>query len=435
MNKSSYFKKFLCVGGIVLIFEVLFFLHIWADGYSFRNIDGYSILTIWAAVLMLIFLVFSVLGLLNVDSRIRNLHDAEKRVEEIEVEMTKLLHEFQLSAEKEKRNIVKKAEEEVVKIMDKSAVRQNNFDILTQIQNNPDPEFRIKRYTAFLNEKGNLEGVNLAFVHTQRGLAYQDLKRYDEAERDYEQAMNLIPEDFDAYLAMGTLYAKVKKQFEKAIEYYEKAVKLKPTLAVGYEMIGNAYSNLGNYDKAEEYYSRANDCGLELGQWYYNKALKIKQSGEDPNGSIAESFYKRCLKLNPFFMPAAINLAMIYRDRNENDKALKVLSSIVEGNFNEEFKNVVIQRGVCLNFANRPYDALNDFLWVKRYAPNNIQNLSNLALTCLKVGKFLDAEFYALRGLEQATMQNNHTCNSDFDNVLSVVSQIKRDMKRNVGNL
>lgn len=88
----------------MLLFEVLFFLNIWADGYSFRNIDGYSILTIWAAVLMLIFLVFSVLGLLNVDSRIRNLHDAEKRVEEIEAKMTKLLQEFQMSAEKEKRN-------------------------------------------------------------------------------------------------------------------------------------------------------------------------------------------------------------------------------------------------------------------------------------------------------------------------------------------
>lgn len=416
----------------MLLFEVLFFLNIWADGYSFRNIDGYSILTIWAAVLMLIFLVFSVLGLLNVDSRIRNLHDAEKRVEEIESKMTKLLHEFQLSAEKEKRNIVKKAKEEVVKIMDKSAVRQNNFDILTQIQNNPDPEFRIKRYTAFLNEKGSLEGVNLAFVHTQRGLAYQDLKRFDEAERDYEQAIALFPEDFDAYLAMGTLYAKEKKQFEKAIEYYEKAVKLKPTLAVGYEMIGNAYSNLENYDKAEEYYSKANDCGLELGQWYYNKALKVKQSGEDPSGSIAESFYKRCLKLNPFFMPAAINLAMIYRERNDNDKALKVLSSVVEGNFNEEFKNVVLQRGICLNFANRPLDALSDFLWVERFAPNNVQNLSNLALTCLKVGKFLEAEFYAMRGLEQGSIQNLHTCDSDFDNVLSIVNQYKRDVMKNV---
>lgn len=411
----------------MLLFEALFFLHILADGYSFRNIDGYSILTIWAAVLMLIFLVFSVLGLLNVDSRIRNLHDAEKRVEEIETKMTKLLHDFQLSAEKEKRNIVKKAEEEVVKIMDKSAVRQNSFDILTQIQNNPDPEFRIKRYTAFLNEKGNLEGVNLAFVYTQRGLAYQDLRRLDEAERDFEQAMELFPEDFDAFLAMGTLYAKEKRQFEKAIEYYDKAIKLKPSLAVGYEMIGNAYSNLKDYDRAEEYYSKANDCGLELGQWYYNKALKVKQSGEDPTGAIAESFFKRCLKLNPYFLPAVINLAMIYRNRGDNNKALEVLSKVVEEQFNEDFKNVMIQRGICLNFANRPFDALSDFIWVEQHKPNNVQNLSNLALTCLKVGKFLEAEQYALKGLEQASIQNIHNCDIDFDNVLEIIAKIKKD--------
>lgn len=412
----------------MLLFEVLFFLHIWADGYSFRNIDGYSILTIWAAVLMLIFLVFSVLGLLNVDSRIRNLHDAEKRVEEIETKMTTLLHEFQLSAENEKKNIIKKAEEEVVKIMDKSAVRQNNFDILTQIQNNPDPEFRIKRYTAFLNEKGNLEGINLAFVHTQRGLAYQDLRRLDEAERDFEQAMKLYPEDFDSFLAMGTLYAKEKHQFEKAIEYYEQAVRLKPTLAVGYEMIGNAYSNLENYDKAEEYYSKANDCGLELGQWYYNKALKVRQSGEDTSGAIAESFYKRCLKLNPYFLPAVMNLAMIYRERGENGRALDVLSKVVEEQFNKDFKNIVLQRGICLSIANQPFDALSDFIWVERHYSNNVQNLSNLASTYLKICRFPEAEYYAKKGLEQASIQNIHNYDIDFDGVLRVITKIKKDI-------
>ena len=128
----------------MFLFEVLFFIHILSDGYSFKNIDGYSVLTIWAAVMTLVFLVFSVLGLLNIDSRIRNLHDAEKRVEDIESRMTALLEDFKISAEKEKESIVKKAEGEIMKIMDKSALRQNNFDILTQIQNNPDPEFRIK---------------------------------------------------------------------------------------------------------------------------------------------------------------------------------------------------------------------------------------------------------------------------------------------------
>lgn len=54
----AYYKRFLIIGGVLLLFEVMFFLHIWADGYSFRNIDGYSVLTIWAAVMMLIFLVF-----------------------------------------------------------------------------------------------------------------------------------------------------------------------------------------------------------------------------------------------------------------------------------------------------------------------------------------------------------------------------------------
>lgn len=428
-NSNSYCKRFLLIGGIVFLFEVLFFLHIWADGYSFRNIDGYSVLTIWAAVLMLIFLVFSVLGLLNVDSRIRNLHDAEKRVEDIETKMTSLLEEFKISAEKEKQGIVKKAEEEIVKIMDKSAIRQNNFDILTQIQNNPDPEYRIKRYTAFLGEGVHHEGVNPAFVYTQRGLAYQDLKRFDEAEVDFKRAMELFPNDFDSYLAMGTLYAKERRDFKTAIVYYEKAVKAKPTLAVGYEMIGNAYSNLGDYDKAEEYYSKANDCGLELGQWYYNKALKVMSSGEDPTGAIAESFYKRCLKLNPHFLPAALNLAMVYRDRGDNPKALEVLSSLVEGNFSEEYKNVVLQRGICLNVANRPFDALADFIWVERHSPSNVQNLSNLALTSLKVGRFIEAEFYAVRGLEQAAVQNIHNCDADFNSVLSIVAKIKRDME------
>lgn len=64
------------------------------------------------------------------------------------------------------------------------------------------------------------------------------------------------PANFEAQMSAGDMYAQIKK-FDKALEFYEKANKIKPD---DYQMIvklGNANYDLKNYPAAEKWYEAA----------------------------------------------------------------------------------------------------------------------------------------------------------------------------------
>jgi tetratricopeptide (TPR) repeat protein len=62
-----------------------------------------------------------------------------------------------------------------------------------------------------------------------RGVAYADLKQFEKAIQDYNQAIELDPKYTHAFNNRGTAYIKLK-QFEKAIQDYNQAIELDPEL-------------------------------------------------------------------------------------------------------------------------------------------------------------------------------------------------------------
>ena len=421
-------KCFLVAISVVAAFELLFFLHALVDAYRFDNIDAFGVFTIWAAVLTIVFLVFAVMGLLNIDNRIKELNDARDRLSAMEIEMRTEINNFKLSTEEERKKIVSKARQEVIELMNESTKRQNTFDRLTQIACTPDPMARIAQYTEILKEKNEKDGVNIGFIYCKRAEAYQEMQRDVEALRDFERAIDLIPQEVDPYLGIGCFYVHRKKDYQKSIEYFEKAVKIKPTLGVGYSNIANSYAAMGEYEKANEYYQRADDCGVESAEWFYNKALTISRSGEDDPGlKIQESYYRRCLSLEPLFFRAAINLAMVHRERNEDGKAEEILSDLIsKSTYRPEFVNSVIQRGICTMKMNRFAEAYNDFAFAYVFAPKNTQVLCNLANCALRLFRLNEADEFASVGMEYAKIENNQDILKEFQYILNALASIKQ---------
>ena len=117
-----------------------------------------------------------------------------------------------------------------------------------------DPEKSLALY------KKVLEITKEAYYYICRGIAYDDLKRYDEALNDYQEAIKLDPENPHAYNNIGIVY-KEKKDFET------------------YVKMGEAYKELHDTVKAKENYQKALD--------YYNKVLEIVDSDDDTEEAIA----------------------------------------------------------------------------------------------------------------------------------------------------
>ncbi|MDM8536537.1 DnaJ domain-containing protein [Desulfobacterales bacterium HSG17] len=59
----------------------------------------------------------------------------------------------------------------------------------------------------------------------------------------------------------------------------------------------------------------------------YNKAMEYHNKGKIIE---AEHFYKKILKKSEYFMPAHINLGMLYRQRGENSKAVQCFKQVLE---------------------------------------------------------------------------------------------------------
>lgn len=416
-------KTFLCVIICVGITEAVFFLNYYMGFVDYPELSQIDVISVWASVLTIVFLIFSVLGLLQIDAKMKELTAVKEHLIGLSDSMKSELSEFKKSAKEERDKITRQATKEVANIINVSRKKQNIYDKLTQIANITAPDVRIKQYTAFLQNNQNEEGVNYAFVYICRGDAYCELEKPDKAFNDYEHAIQLSPEDDSPYVAMGCYYVK-QKDYPKSIEYFEKALKLRPENIVMNVNIANSYAAMQQYDKAQKYYDLATDANPEQEEYYYNKALQISHSKEYTTTDVVENYYRHCLRLNPLFYKAAINLAGIYRDKNESEKAFDIYSKIIGFGHIDDFEMLILQRGICNRLRHRLAAALIDFNQVYSMNPYNVQNLTNLALTYFEMHMFGQAYEYLGTAMTEADKQNVHFCDGDLNMLKAELDKI-----------
>ncbi len=66
---------------------------------------------------------------------------------------------------------------------------------------------------------------NIAVVYNNRGICYNNQKKYDEAIKDYDKAIELDENEVGTYFNRGLCYHDQKK-YDKAIKDYDKAIEL-----------------------------------------------------------------------------------------------------------------------------------------------------------------------------------------------------------------
>ena len=131
-----------------------------------------------------------------------------------------------------------------------------------------------------------------------RGMAYADNKKdYDRAITDYNKAIELDPKYVHAYNNRGRAYADNKKDYDRAITDYNKAIELDPKYVHAYNNRGRVYAyNKKDYDRAITDYNRV----IELDPKYvhaYNNRGSAYESKKDTNRAIAD--YHKALALDP----------------------------------------------------------------------------------------------------------------------------------------
>ena len=154
--------------------------------------------------------------------------------------------------------------------------------------------------------------------HHYKGNFYQEIKEYDKAIEHYQGAIKLDLNFVSSYNGLGNVYYNQKK-YEKAKEFFEKAIELDPNFALAYNGLGNAYYNQKKYEKAKEFFEKAIEFDPNfalaynnLGIIYYNQKKYEK----------AIELYEKALELDSNYASAYNNLGIVYYDQNNFERAI-----------------------------------------------------------------------------------------------------------------
>jgi type IV pilus assembly protein PilF len=155
------------------------------------------------------------------------------------------------------------------------------------------------------------------------GIAYRNLRDLDKAIYHFLKALRLKPNYPEAENNLGTVYL-MKKQWDKAITSFEKAA-LNPLYRspyVAYTNLGYAYHELGEYEKAIEYYGKAISRFVKYSPAYLNMGLSLEALGRTKE---AEEAYRSALHYAPGDPKPHLYLGRLYLKLDDEQKASEEL--------------------------------------------------------------------------------------------------------------
>ena len=144
-----------------------------------------------------------------------------------------------------------------------------------------------------------------ARAHFNYGASLQKVRRLNEAEKEYNTALQIDPSYAKVYINLGQLFVTTSK-LDEARKNYEKAIALDPGTAETHSGYAYVLERLGQPDQASAEYQTAIRLNPKSPQLCYAYAIFLDKRGET-DAAIAQ--YQRALELNPKFADAHSELA------------------------------------------------------------------------------------------------------------------------------
>ena len=148
------------------------------------------------------------------------------------------------------------------------------------------------------------------------GAALAAMKRYDEAEAVYRQALAQAPEDRGLHLNLAALY-RATGRYGQAVEHYRRVLATKADAAV-FLALGRVYKRMGATEQAREAFVEALS-GDEVRAQATNELglIEVRQGALER----AVDYFAMALKAAPGNHLIAFNLGAAYNDLGQLDKA------------------------------------------------------------------------------------------------------------------
>ncbi|HUI06133.1 MAG TPA: tetratricopeptide repeat protein [Verrucomicrobiae bacterium] len=140
--------------------------------------------------------------------------------------------------------------------------------------------------------------------HSTLGIALQRAGKIQEAIANYQQALQVTPDDALTHYNLGTALAEAG-QVPEAIAQYEQAVQIQPDFAYAHNNLGLALAKLGRTPEAIAQYEQALRYLPDVPETHNNLGNALFQTGKIDE---AIRHYEEALRLNPGYAEAHSNL-------------------------------------------------------------------------------------------------------------------------------
>ncbi len=185
-------------------------------------------------------------------------------------------------------------------------------------------------------DAGELTVRNLAIAYNNRSYAYRKKTNYQQAIRDYGEAIRLDPEFAIAYYNRGVAHYYMQG-YDQAIRDFGEAIRLDPEFAIAYYNRGVAHYYMREYGQAIRDYDEAIRLDTEFAIAYYNRGIAhyymqgydqaIRDYGEairlDPAVAQAYSDYTEVMRSESDDAEIYYNRATASLNKSDNDQAIR----------------------------------------------------------------------------------------------------------------
>lgn len=208
-----------------------------------------------------------------------------------------------------------------------------------------------------------------AVAHYKIGVAYLGENKIQQAFLEFQRAHELNPRNKEVLNAIGIVYLQHFDETAKAIEHFEKAVRVAPDYSDAYNNLGVAQEKLGNFEAAISHYRKAlsnllystpEKAYINMGNSYYR--LRRYES--------AIGSYKEAIKRAPGLAQPYFGLALCYNGMARYGEASTAITHAIKldpvyrGDREKAAEDLAVRRLSATGYERQD---LTDYLEILKY--------------------------------------------------------------------
>jgi tetratricopeptide (TPR) repeat protein len=217
-----------------------------------------------------------------------------------------------------------------------------------------EPNTRIAACTALIEADYNTP-KSLSAYYTNRGTAYDSHRDYARAIEDHNEAIRLNPNNPTAYYNRGTAYDN-KGDYDLAIRDYSEAIRLKPDFAFAYIGRGVTYASKRDYDRAIEDYDEAIRLNPKVESAFENRGVSHGMEGDDDR---AIQDYNEAIRLDPKELAAHFGRGLAHSNEGDEDLAIQDFNEVIR--LQPKYALAYEKRGDAYFFQSNLTEAIANF--------------------------------------------------------------------------